>query len=250
MRRSDLHHVDSDLVSENAVNFKRKRIRGQNGKTKKTWMDDDGNYRVTWSNEIAGIKMETPVIHACVLTDWGWGFAGKRGPYKTIKAAKQACEFNQELWKAFLSMEGRDKVSQYNALRHRSMVGSGKSAVSAMSDVPSWVLGLADERQLSIICPKGKLKGGECDFPEDPTPILKASDSLYSLGQNGENESSTLAPDADIKAARRAKVPVKERRKNSKPPTTKRSRTGKKRAKRSASTTSSSRRSRKKKEKS
>ena len=231
------------------MNFKRKKIRGQNAKTKRTWMDDDGNYRITWSTDIAGIKMDPPVIHACVFTDWGWGFAGKRGPYKTVKAAKQACEFNKELWDTFLAMEGRDKIAQYNVLRHKSMVGSGKSAVSAMSDIPLWVLGLADERQLSIICPKGKLKGDECDYPNDLTPILKPSDDL-SLGQDGENESNIPAPDAAVEDAKPVKTRARGRKKNSKPTTTKRSGTGKKRAKRSPSTTNSSRPSRKKKEKS
>jgi hypothetical protein len=242
-----LNHDDSNPVSENSVNFKRKKIRGQNAKTKRTWMDDDGNYRITWSTDIAGIKMDAPVIHACVFTDWGWGFAGKRGPYKTVKAAKQACEFNKELWDAFLSMEGRDKIAQYNVLRHKSMVGSGKSAVSAMSDIPLWVLGLADERQLSIICPKRK--GDECDYQDDPTPISNISDAS-THGQSGESQSSTPVPDAPVKAARRATAREKGRKKNSKPSTTKRSGTGKTRTKRSTSTTSSSRRSRQKKEKS
>ena len=77
-------------------------------------------------------------IHACVLTNWGWGFAGRRGPHKTVRAAKEACEFNKALWEKFLAIEGRGKVAQVRALLDRSMVGLGKSAVSTMSDIPVW----------------------------------------------------------------------------------------------------------------
>lgn len=156
------------------MNFTRKRIRGQNSKTRKTWMDDDGNYRVTWSKEIAGVRVE-PFYHACVRTESGWGFAGRRGPYRTLKAAKEACEFNKSLWDKFLAVAGRTKVTQVRDLKDRSMVGAGKAAVSAMSDVPSWVLARADLRLIEIVFPTRK--GAECDFPDAPTETSKSSDS-------------------------------------------------------------------------
>ena len=139
-------------------------------------MDDDGNYRVTWAREIYGIRTETPTIHACVLTDWGWGFAGRRGPHKTVRAAKEACEFNKALWEKFLAIEGRGKVAQVRDLRDRSMVGLGKTAVSTMSDIPSWVSQRVDPRLMEILCPKVGVKGDTCDYPDGPTPASTSSD--------------------------------------------------------------------------
>ena len=229
------------------MNFTRKRIRGQDGRLKRTWMDDSGNYRVTWAREIHGIRMESPVVHACVLTPWGWGFAGRRGLYKTVKSAKEACEFNKGLWDKFLLIEGRTKVTQVRDLKDRSWIGIGKSAVSAMSDIPSWVIESADPRSMEILCPKHK--GDECDHQDDPTPASTTSDvpthtnpenGPASDASDGDQGRSVDQTDADTKSAPPAKARAKAPAKRSTKPTKTQSTRGGRTAKRSTSTTKSS----------
>lgn len=143
------------------MNFKRKqRVKGRTTRTYKEWYDETKQYRINWRNEVYGVRV-TPCYYACVrcvrsLADSSeyWGFVGRRGPYKTLKAAKEACERNRKAWEEFLAIEGRDKVSQVRALRDRATIGTGKNAHSALTDLAVWVTEQAHSRLLEILCGK------------------------------------------------------------------------------------------------
>ena len=168
------------------MNFKRKqRIKGRTAKTYKEWYSDCGQYRISWRNEVFGVAM-VPGYHACVRSGEGWGFARRRGLYRTLKAAQDACEMNWKLWNKFLSIEGRAKVSQVRDLIARSMVGKGTQAYSGMSDLPVWVEKKANPRLLEV------LRGGKCENPGDPTKIWKSSDV-----NDGTYNTATIPPQMD-----------------------------------------------------
>ena len=241
------------------MNFTRKRIKGQHAKTKRTWMDETGCYRITWSKTMCGVAVEKPYYHACVRaartdgTEY-WGFAGRRGPYKTLKAAKQACETNHKLWSQFCHIKRRSKVTQVRRLIANNFVGTGKAAVPIMSDLPAWVFAEADQRLIDIFYPNGKLKeDDECESQDDPGQTLKPSDSpalgldcnakgghASDVEESGGATSPTLtAENAPTKTrAKRAKAQAKAPAKRSSRRTAKRSSGGKKKSARSASGTS------------
>ena len=83
------------------MQFKRRRIRGKTQKTYKEWRSDCGHYRVCWRNEVSGLGPAR--YYATVRCARGdgrnssgefWDFAADRRPYRTLKAAQQACHQN------------------------------------------------------------------------------------------------------------------------------------------------------------
>lgn len=167
------------------MNFKRKqRIKGRTAKTYKEWYSDCDQYRISWRSEVFDVTV-TPGYHACVRSGGGWGFARRRGLYRTLKAAKDACEMNWKLWNKFLSIEGRAKVTQVRNLIARAMIGQGNQAYSGMSDLPVWVEKKANPRLLEII-------GGKCESPDDPTKLWKSSDE-----SDGTSNAPTTPPQMD-----------------------------------------------------
>jgi len=83
------------------MNFTRKRIRGQAAKVRRTWLSENG-YRIIWRSEAFGIQMP-PRFQATVrvtLPQGGemWDFVSTRRLFKTLKAAREACEKHQWLW--------------------------------------------------------------------------------------------------------------------------------------------------------
>jgi len=90
-----------------SVQFKRKRIRGKTQKTYKEWRSDCGHYRVCWRNEIPALGSAR--YYATVRCDRGdgrefWDFAADRRPYRTLNAAKQACQKNRQVWQEFIDL--------------------------------------------------------------------------------------------------------------------------------------------------
>jgi len=214
------------------MNFKRKqRIKGRTAKTYKEWYSDCGQYRISWRNEVFGVAM-VPGYHACVRSGEGWGFARRRGLYRTLKAAQDACEMNWKLWNAFLVIEGRGKVTQVRNLIARSMIGKGNQAYSGMSDLPVWVEKKTSPRLLEV------LRGGKCESPDDPTQIWKSSDFTVPSAETTDGPASD-AVEAEATAsegsalAKPVRGRAKARKKKSSKRTTKKSKRGKKKSKRS-----------------
>jgi len=217
-----------------ALNFKRKqRIKGRTAKTYKEWYSDCDQYRISWRNEVFGVAM-VPGYHACVRSGGGWGFARRRGLYRTLKAAQAACEMNWKLWNAFLVIEGRGKVTQVRNLIARSMIGKGNQAYSGMSDLPVWVEKKTSPRLLEV------LRGGKCESPSDPTQIWKSTDFTVPSAETTDGPASDVT-DAEAPAlstdgsvpAKPVRGRAKARRKKSSKHTTKKSKRGKKKSKRS-----------------
>ena len=127
------------------MNFKRKQIKGRSAKNYKEWYDETKQYRISWSNQVAGVAV-TPCYYACVrcvrLSDEDftyWSFVGRRGSYRTLKAAIKECQQNKAIWDRFLAIEGRARV------------GNGKSARLVMRDLPVWVAEQAPPQRLKIL---------------------------------------------------------------------------------------------------
>ncbi len=140
------------------MKFKRRyKVKGRTVKTYKEWLDEDGRYRVSWRSKVDGIEVP-PGFFACVkcvrsLIDREvyWGFAHKRGLYRTLKAAQKACETSEKLWRQVMTIEGRDKVNQVRNLEARAMIGVGKTGYSAFTDIPVWVVEDINPRLLEIL---------------------------------------------------------------------------------------------------
>jgi len=118
------------------MEFTPKRVKGRTKSEYREWYSDCGQYRVSWS-VISG------VYQACVKTQrhdgtsW-WNFAYRRGPYKTRKAASEACEDNRKLWDAFIQLSHSDgrRDGRLDTLVAR--------APNLFKSVPVWVLPEAD----------------------------------------------------------------------------------------------------------
>lgn len=230
------------------MNFKRKRqIKGRSAKTYKEWYSDCDQYRISWRSEAFEVTVD-PGYHACVRSGKGWGFAQRRGLYRTLKAAKDACELNWKLWSKFISIEGRTKVTQIGDLRTRAMIGKGNQAYSGMSDLPVWVEKKASPRLLEII------RGRTCS-QSDPTktwgisepseltpcsePSLADSNQDGPASTAGETELVSLPGAIKADGTRKSKTPapgvkdpVQAPRKRLSKCTTKKSKRGKKKSRR------------------
>jgi hypothetical protein len=188
------------------MDFKRKqRIKGRTAKTYKEWYSDCKQYRISWRSEIYGVAV-TPGFFACVRAvrdPYGreeyWGFASRRGLYRTLKAAQRACALNLKLWNAFLAIEGRAKVTQVRNLVARSMIGKKESAYSGMSDLPLWVCEKATPRLLDIIQPRGKVieEDDGCGSLSDPTRVWRNSDESNGTENTSMNPSPPDGPVSD-----------------------------------------------------
>ena len=75
------------------MNFKLRTIKGESKKLRKEWVCKP--YRIVWRSEVQGVKV-SPAYHAMVRITINdsemWDFVGRRGPYKTLATAVQACE--------------------------------------------------------------------------------------------------------------------------------------------------------------
>ena len=140
------------------MKFKRRyKVKGKTVKTYKEWLNEDGNYRVSWRTEVHGVEVPAGYF-ACVrcirsLVDRSeyWGFAHKRGLYRTLKAAQQGCETSEKLWRQLSTIEGRDKVTQVRNLEAYAMIGKGGSAYSAFTEIPVWAVRKVNPRLLEIL---------------------------------------------------------------------------------------------------
>ncbi len=79
----------------------------------------------------------------------------------------KSCEDGQRVWKRFLRINGRAKVTQFRRLQSDTMVGRGKNRYSALVDIPVWVVEEADMRLLNILSPEGRLKETDLEIDDD-----------------------------------------------------------------------------------
>jgi len=142
------------------MKFKRKhRVKGKTVKHYKEWRDETNQYRISWRDEVYDVEVPGGFF-ACVRcirspvdrTEY-WGFANKRGLYRTLKAAQKGCETSEKLWQQLMSIEGRGKVNQIRDLEARAMLKGAHSChgYSAFSEVPIWVATKINPRLLEIV---------------------------------------------------------------------------------------------------
>lgn len=183
------------------MNFNRKkRIKGRSAKTYKEWHSDCGQYRITWRSQVCGVDMPPRYFATirCVRSPLDqteyWGFAARRGTYKSRKAAIKACELNEKYWKMFLAMEGRDKVAQVRDLKVRSSLGSGTSAYCTMHELPAWVFLQLSPRQINLL-PGGNSWPSSTVSPSDPTETSRTSEEASpSSPLPGTSDTHTSGP--------------------------------------------------------
>jgi hypothetical protein len=91
------------------VTFKRKKIRGQNQKVRRTWLSSE-SYRIIWRREAYGIRMPARFQAAVrtLLPDGRemWDHLGTKRLFKTMKAAQEACEAHEQRWRKAAEVTG------------------------------------------------------------------------------------------------------------------------------------------------
>ncbi len=133
------------------------RVKGKTVKHYKEWRDETDQYRIIWRDEVYGVEVSAG-FSACVrcvrtLADRAeyWGFAYRRGLYRSLKAAQKGCEDSVKVWRMLMAIEGRSKVKHVRDLEARAMIGSGPDGYSAFGEIPAWALREIDPRLLEIL---------------------------------------------------------------------------------------------------
>jgi len=128
------------------MEFKRKRIRGKTQKTYKEWQSECGYYRVCWRNEIPSLGSAR--YYATVRCDRGdgrdsskefWDFAADRRPYRTLKAAQEACQKNQRVWLQFIDLADASRKGRLDRARQQianSVVGTKPTTGRILNSCP------------------------------------------------------------------------------------------------------------------
>ncbi len=229
-------------------------------RTTKVWISSCGNYMIRWSREVMGVSVK-PHYHALVR-EWAgeskiWNFAGRRGPYRKLNTAMDACEYHLKVWKAAIQIaegEFKGRADRIRALDGRARVGTAPYRGRVFAGLPLWVRGTAAEAHRII---HGTLYGKPCKTSDDQDdqPEVSVTSESSSPGEPNETETQTtlaggLALDALVadleppapesrdsrssktraKRARSVKAPATETKKPSKRSTTKKSASGKKKS--------------------
>jgi len=124
------------------MQFRRKRVRGTTPKAYKEWRSGCGHYRVCWRNEIPdlGSARYYATVRCCRGNGHEfWDFAADRRPYRTLNAAKQACQNNQRAWQQFIDLadappKGRNDLARQQIAR--SVVGNKPTAGRILNACP------------------------------------------------------------------------------------------------------------------
>lgn len=130
------------------MNFQRVKTKKRNYKI---WKSEE-RYRITWCDKYLGVAVPAH-FQACVRVHLPegrdiWDFAGKRGPYKTFKAADKACCQHQRLWTKILQATGIRRV--------RELCGKIPSAY------PLWIRKEMSSK-LRILLESANRPGNKCD---------------------------------------------------------------------------------------
>jgi hypothetical protein len=167
------------------MNFTRKRVKGQNQKHHKLWLDDDKRYRITWRRECFGVRVP-PAFFACVRCQRSmmdstpvWYFAGQRRPYKTFEKAKEICELHERIWNAVAALN--DEKHYVNKLRElrasHGRIGAGPLSQDVLTSLPKWVMKAVSRRILDTLFPASDLVREELCLENlsDPTETSPSS---------------------------------------------------------------------------
>jgi hypothetical protein len=195
------------------MDFRRKRVIGKKGKEYREWYDETRQYRINWRSQVAGVSVP-PCYYACVKTlrfdgQSYWEFAAHRRPYKTLKAAIEACEFNRKIWNAFLAIPdspGR-KLPKLNILKERARAGSGRP----MQSLPVWVAKKADQRLIEMLFPPLAQKPAE-DEPCNDQDDQPVACEILPLPSEEETKADRSTKSGPVSAATESASPGSKRR--------------------------------------
>ena len=119
------------------MNFKRRKIKGQNQKTRQTWLSEE-QYRIVWCKEVFSVAV-IPHYQATIritLNGEMWDFVAK-SRYRTFKAAQDACEKHYALWTKVTKLKGKRELEKL----------FGKIPLGC----PNWVKPLLNQKILTLI---------------------------------------------------------------------------------------------------
>jgi hypothetical protein len=173
------------------MDFKRTKQRGIRQEAMKVWYSPCGQYRVSWVAEVEGVSV-IPHYFACVRCYANayedrelWDFAGKRGTYRVMKAAVEACEKHERLWKFAIETsetERNGRNDRLRAIKDRAKVGVGVHCNSAMNSMPVWVRPLANTVLLNQLFPQPRQRYAETEDDDDdvgsPTTVAALIDGI------------------------------------------------------------------------
>lgn len=216
------------------MEFKRRRIRGQDRRKQKTWMDERKCYRIYWRREAWGVSLH-PCFYAFVRCIGDgiefWEFAGARHPYKTIKAAHEACKANEKIWSAVIALNDEKHFTlKLKDLQRQAVAGHGPLAHSMLASLPKWVAGHVRPQILSLICssPQDRTETSKTSPPNINITGLEESGLASPAVQRDASTTQTTRPTQlkDTDTAEPSTVPsaraaVRGRRKNAKQSTEK-----------------------------
>lgn len=221
--------------------FTRKKVRGKQQKNHKEWLDESGQYRIVWRNEVFGVQVR-PGYRAMLLcyrspTDHFeyWGFAGKKGSlYKTLSRAKEVCEKNRKMWEKLLVAASGERKGRIDRIRDCEASLYWNEGFVLRRDPARWALRQADPHELRILFPVGRRKREEDseDAPttdstissdEQPTDELSVQDGLALNVPPSDECQTNLSPSFEESTPNEpvpvAKAAVKVRKQRAKKPT-------------------------------
>jgi hypothetical protein len=167
------------------MEFVRKKVKGKRQDTFQRWVSDCGAYRVEWRAELG-----LPAWYATVDVGWMWAFAGKRGPYRTRKAAERACVQHRKAWERYMTAD-RAKRADLRRLR----VGKGDQINALVKDPPAWC---ARDRRLGALGQKSEaLQAGRIEATRGA--VGEESPCWFGSGPvDVESPDETVWDDSDI----------------------------------------------------
>jgi hypothetical protein len=185
------------------MEFRRKKQKGVDRRTRRLWVSECGNYRITWTNEVCGVSV-APHYFAmvrCYVTPYGpdqwFTFAGKRGPYGKLPQAIEACEKNEKLWLYAIQVSEGDRKGRNDRLRAIDMkarIGKGPQNNRVMAYLPVWVRGKANPVLMNLYFPRPGAVVEEDEPCSEPASSISNQNDPTDLSLTSEQKSSTSAP--------------------------------------------------------
>lgn len=143
------------------MEFKRKKKRGLNQKTRRLWFSAEG-YQIIWRKEVCGVNVK-PAFQAYVQTvvpgcyEGGcaemWDFVEhNKRLYRTMGAAVAACEHHHKLWDQARECTGVRAIQELFGRRPTS--------------IPKWVVTKLDKRVSAVLLDQTEPDKGPGEEPK------------------------------------------------------------------------------------
>jgi hypothetical protein len=169
------------------MQFKRKRLGGQNQKVRRTWLSEDG-YRIVWRKEVCGVRVPArfQATVRTIIPNYGgvegetfemWDFTDlAHRLFKTRGKAEESCERHRRLWsKACEATGSRQLVEIF-----------GKLPIS----FPAWVRKRLNRKVYELLTRPRKAKYQE----DEECPEIPSSDGARSPADPTRTSDSSASP--------------------------------------------------------